>query len=164
MGGASSKPETNEAAVDSITVTANDAKSGAVEGDFSVRYGGDGLEDILKAGEAESKEALHAKMQQAYEAGMRDSSADNAAAMAKYKLSIIGDFQRELQRMQSTHATTASSLAASVQSKLQGQESVQVSRCLAEEASVTQCYVENKGDPLKCASLVQLYLKCAAQE
>ena len=164
MGGASSKQEANTAAVDNIVVTAADANSGAVDGDFSVRYGGDGLEDILKAGEAESKEALNAKMQQAYEAGMRDSSADNAAAMAQYKLSIIGDFQRELQNMQSTHATTASSLAASVQSKLQNQGVVQGSRCLGEEASVTQCYVANKGDPLKCASLVRVYQQCAAQK
>ena len=155
---------------DSVTVTNVTAVKppvAAEEGDFGVRYGGEGLESIVAAGAAEGKEALQAKMQQAYEAGMRDSSSDNAAGLAQYKLSIIGDFQRELEAMQSTHAATASSLAAGVQKALeQGPAAAAAAAkdaCPAEEKSVTDCYLAHRTDPLACAAVVAAYQQCANQ-
>jgi len=163
--GQGASTEQNAAAV--TNMTAVKPPVAAEEGDFGVRYGGDGLESIVAAGAAEGKDALQAKMQQSYEAGMRDSSSDNAAGMAQYKLSIIGDFQRELEAMQSTHAATASSLAAGVQKALEQGPAVAAAgvkdACLAEENSVTDCYVANKTDPLACAAVVAAYQQCASQ-
>jgi hypothetical protein len=147
--------------VSPVVVSPLKPESDAAEGDFAVRYGGD-LQDIVAGttgGGAEAdKEALHAKMQQAYEAGMRDSTTDNAAAQSKYKLSIIGEFQKEIETMQQTHAATATSLAKNVEQKLVQVE--KTDRCTGEEQDITACYVANKGNPLVCADLVAAYQKC----
>ena len=149
MGQGASK-EPNE--LENVVVNDTNIDKMAREGDFSVRYMGDGLEDILKAG-PEAKQVLQGKMQEAYEAGMRDSSSDNEAAMAQYRLSIIGEFQRELEAMQKTHAGTAKSLSQHVQEKLKVQ-TVARERCVVEESSVMECYKSKKGDPLACADFV----------
>jgi hypothetical protein len=42
-------------------------------------------------------------MEQAYAAGMRDAKSDAEAQLKNYKLSIIGDFQKQVDAMQVTN-------------------------------------------------------------